>query len=164
MNIRAFAIAGPPASGKSTLLRVIPSIITNSIAIDLELFGPVPGPAEAERRSVLDSMLTKTRHGILFFGVADVPFAEFPGKGVDVIGLYINDRDRYLERLKKRNRDEGKLESDQSEHFHGCINALDILRSNHQLKLEIDIFDARFDGKPVATAVHIAKLLSLSTY
>lgn len=159
MNTRAFAIAGPPASGKSTLLRVIPSIIKSSIAIDLELFESL-----VERRSVLDSMLRRTRNGILFFGVADVPFAEFADKGVDVIGLCTNDRDRYLERLKERNRADDKPDTDQSKHFCGCIRDLDLLRSKHQLKLEIDIFDARFEGNPVATAEFIAKEFSLPIY
>lgn len=159
MNSRAFAIAGPPASGKSTLLRVIPSIIKGSIAIDLELFGPL-----AERRSVLDSMLSRTRNGILFFGVADVPFEEFPKKGVEVIGLYTNDRDRYFERLKERNRAFEKPDKHQSEHFCGCIRDLDLLRSNHQLKLEIDIFNASLEGNPEATAEYIAERLSLPIY
>ena len=116
------------------------------------------------RLGVLDSMLAQTRHGILFFGVADVPFDEFPKKGVEVIGLYTNDRDRYLKRLKERNQAGGKLDKDQSEHFCGCIKQLDFLRSKGQLKLPIDIFDARFEGNPVATAEYIAEQLSLPIY
>jgi hypothetical protein len=164
VNANAFALAGPPASGKSTLLRVIPSVIRSSIAIDLELFGPAPGLAQQVRREVLDSILATTRHGILFFGVADVPFAEFAHNGVEVIGLYTTDRVRYLQRLRDRNRAGGRPETEQSEHFRGCMGALDLLRRSNQLRLEIDIFDPRLEGRPVATAEFIANGLSLPTY
>ena len=164
MFAKAFALAGPPASGKSTLLRVIPSVIKNSMAIDLELFGPEPGFALAVRRGLLDSLLATPRHGILFFGVAEVPFDEFARKGVGVIGLYTRDQNRYHERLRDRNRTAGRPEDDQFGHFTACMDAIDTLRNSGQLKTEVNIFAPNLEGKPFATAQLIAEQLSLPTY
>jgi hypothetical protein len=104
-----FVIVGPPAMGKSTLLRLIPSVIRFATAIDLELLmkcnsGEERGSVHAHVRHIS----AMPWNGPLFLGNAAAYFPFISSLGFRVIALHHPDHKKYLEWMNGRDRREGQ--------------------------------------------------------
>jgi GTPase SAR1 family protein len=101
MSAHRILLYGPPAVGKSTLLRTIPGLalpqLLQATVLDLENIRP------AAREAVAGDILRWELDGPLFVGAANLyPPKHFPWEKWRVVCLIPEDDERYLSRLKKR--------------------------------------------------------------
>ena len=95
-------IYGPPASGKSTILRSLAST-KNCTVIDLEQVDGSGGVATQNRISLLQKLAALSFCGDLFIGAADTDPRDFP-PGFRVVAILHRNKAQYLARVDQRNR------------------------------------------------------------
>ena len=95
-------IYGPPASGKSTVLRSLAST-KDCTVIDLEQVAGSAGFARQNRITLLQKLAALRFGGDLFIGAADIDPSDFP-PGFRVVALLHTDKAQYLARVDQRNR------------------------------------------------------------
>lgn len=94
---------GPPAVGKSTLLRYVSRLddarVEFAVVLDLEAIPPL-----TRHKAALDARNWNV-YGPLFVGAADLhPPVHFPWEDWRVVGLLPTDEERYRQRIKARDR------------------------------------------------------------
>lgn len=105
-----YALYGPPASGKSSLIRRLPTLGKDITAIDLEL-------VERDRRDPMLATLRATRFkGPLFVGAADRDYPQL--NGFRVILLLPLDKQRYLQNFAERSKREPEKANQDHERYY----------------------------------------------
>lgn len=119
---KRIVLYGPPAVGKSTLLRMVTSIdderLKHAIAIDLENI-----PITLRPRAVHE-IFSWNAYGPLLVGAAELfPPVYFPWKEWRIVGLIPNNKEAYLERVERRNKENpGKANQNESKAYDDIKN------------------------------------------
>ena len=114
-----FIIYGPPASGKSTLLRTLPKFVDNCTSIDLELI-----ESKESRIALIQCLSGLDFKGPLFVGAADLAPKEFPPI-FRVVTLLYNEKSQYIARVARRIETNPNKANQNEEHLFACFtNAL----------------------------------------
>jgi hypothetical protein len=146
-----FIIYGPPASGKSTLLRILPTLFENCTSIDLEHVEDKEG-----RLVMLQHLACLQFKGPLFIGAADIAPKDFPDTFKVVILLY-REKSLYLERVVRRNKIRPSKAGQNEDHLFDCFTSVSASKTQW---LHID--PACFEEEHELMAKHILEKVGLS--
>lgn len=156
-----FVIVGPPAMGKSSLLRYIPSFVYRSTCIDLENTAFPRDP---------DSLKRLARHLIgvgwtspLFLGNAAADSVDLALLGYQVIALHHNDREQYLQRMAERDSERGSPSQGDHWKHHQWLFHEEMPRRKIKPFL-VDTLDPQFDGDVHGTIQHIVNHFHLKPW
>lgn len=160
MNSR-FVLVGPPAMGKSSLLRFIPSIVERSTCIDLEntAFPRDPDSLKRLARDLIGVGWTMP----LFLGNAAADSVDLALLGYQVIALHHDDHEQYKQRMIARDSKSGSAsQGDHWEHHRWLFH-----EEMPRRKIEpffVDTLDPEFDDNIHATIRHIANRFQLKPW
>jgi len=113
MKHQKFLLVGPPAMGKSTILRLIPSVLDRATAIDLEHIG------NAHNKELMHSLAGAWErlpwNGPLFLGCAAADSRVIAKYGFTVVALFHDDHQEYLDWMNER--DSRESQASQGDHW-----------------------------------------------
>lgn len=148
---------GPPAVGKSTLLRCLHSAgddrLQKATVIDLE------SVQNACRERVVADISNWNFCGPLFVGAANLfPPNHFPWQEWQVVGLLYKSEDRYLERVARRKAENAETaDQDELNHFRSIRTHVE----NNQRNIAVVVDPLNFEGKPRELWLEILRRVSL---